>query len=201
MGFVIVIKVIQWSTTNLLFFPNCKHFTSNSLSKNILLTKVIHLLWPICSAAVASVHNRRVHAVRFCHHLCKNRIVSVIYQICFDEWSHLTLQSQVQTINCHKEKNFSPDHLKSHLFRESFSFCLPAFLSVNRVWVSLSISFLLLMFYFYVQVADNGYGVSYIITGEDNIFFHVSCKKSCPTTVSKPFSFHANTRNGVRIFT
>lgn len=38
-----------------------------------------------------------------------------------------------------------------------------------------------------LQVADNGYGVSYIITGEDNIFFHVSCKKSCPTTVSHLF--------------
>lgn len=37
-------------------------------------------------------------------------------------------------------------------------------------------------------VADNGYGVSYIITGEDNIFFHVSCKKSCPTTDAKQFA-------------
>ena len=33
-------------------------------------------------------------------------------------------------------------------------------------------------------VADDGYGVSYIINGEDCIFFHVSCKKSCPQTVS-----------------
>ncbi|XP_071842084.1 carnitine O-palmitoyltransferase 1, liver isoform-like isoform X2 [Apostichopus japonicus] len=37
-------------------------------------------------------------------------------------------------------------------------------------------------------VADNGYGVSYIITGEDNIFFHVSCKKSCPTTDAARFA-------------
>ena len=34
-------------------------------------------------------------------------------------------------------------------------------------------------------VADDGYGVSYIINGEDTIFFHVSAKKSCPKTVSK----------------
>lgn len=32
-------------------------------------------------------------------------------------------------------------------------------------------------------VADDGYGVSYIIVGEDTIFFHVSSKKSCPITV------------------
>ncbi|KAL1502335.1 hypothetical protein ABEB36_007490 [Hypothenemus hampei] len=36
-------------------------------------------------------------------------------------------------------------------------------------------------------VADDGYGVSYIIAGEDIIFFHISNKKSCPTTVSLPF--------------
>lgn len=34
------------------------------------------------------------------------------------------------------------------------------------------------------QVADDGYGVSYIIAGEDVIFFHVSRKKTCATTVS-----------------
>ncbi|KAK2176892.1 hypothetical protein NP493_633g01032 [Ridgeia piscesae] len=33
-------------------------------------------------------------------------------------------------------------------------------------------------------VADDGYGVSYIIAGEDIIFFHISSKKSCSTTVS-----------------
>jgi hypothetical protein len=33
-------------------------------------------------------------------------------------------------------------------------------------------------------VADDGYGVSYIIAGEDHIFIHVSSKNSCPTTVS-----------------
>lgn len=34
-------------------------------------------------------------------------------------------------------------------------------------------------------VADDGYGVSYIIAGEDLIFFHISSKASCPTTVSE----------------
>ncbi|XP_048771840.2 carnitine O-palmitoyltransferase 1, liver isoform-like isoform X2 [Ostrea edulis] len=34
-------------------------------------------------------------------------------------------------------------------------------------------------------VADDGYGVSYIIAGEDCVFFHISCKNSCPTTSSK----------------
>lgn len=33
-------------------------------------------------------------------------------------------------------------------------------------------------------VADDGYGVSYIIAGEDLIFFHISAKNSCDTTVS-----------------
>ncbi|CAC5379687.1 CPT1A [Mytilus coruscus] len=37
-------------------------------------------------------------------------------------------------------------------------------------------------------VADDGYGVSYIIAGEDVIFFHVSCKNSCPTTDAKKFA-------------
>ena len=38
-------------------------------------------------------------------------------------------------------------------------------------------------------VADDGYGVSYIIVGEDCIFFHVSAKKSCPGTVSVNYKF------------
>ncbi|CAG4942207.1 unnamed protein product [Colias eurytheme] len=36
-------------------------------------------------------------------------------------------------------------------------------------------------------VADDGYGVSYIIVGEDMLFFHVSSKKSCPVTSSSNF--------------
>lgn len=32
-------------------------------------------------------------------------------------------------------------------------------------------------------VADDGYGVSYIIAGENFIFFHISAKNSCETTV------------------
>ncbi|XP_047737833.1 carnitine O-palmitoyltransferase 1, liver isoform isoform X4 [Hyalella azteca] len=37
-------------------------------------------------------------------------------------------------------------------------------------------------------VADDGYGVSYIIAGENNIFFHVSSKKSSSVTNSKGFA-------------
>lgn len=33
-------------------------------------------------------------------------------------------------------------------------------------------------------VADDGYGVSYIVAGEDLIFFHISSKKTCGTTVN-----------------
>lgn len=33
------------------------------------------------------------------------------------------------------------------------------------------------------QVADDGYGVSYIIVGENFIHFHISSKFSCPETV------------------
>lgn len=38
---------------------------------------------------------------------------------------------------------------------------------------------------FSCKVADDGYGVSYIIVGEDMINFHVSSKHSCSRTVSK----------------
>nr|XP_053638922.1 carnitine O-palmitoyltransferase 1, liver isoform-like isoform X1 [Cherax quadricarinatus] len=37
-------------------------------------------------------------------------------------------------------------------------------------------------------VADDGYGVSYIIAGEDTLFFHVSSKKSSPVTDSHKFA-------------
>jgi len=36
-------------------------------------------------------------------------------------------------------------------------------------------------------VADDGYGVSYIIAGEDTIFFHISSKRSCCETDSQRF--------------
>ncbi|XP_052746885.1 carnitine O-palmitoyltransferase 1, liver isoform [Bicyclus anynana] len=36
-------------------------------------------------------------------------------------------------------------------------------------------------------VADDGYGVSYIIAGEDTLFFHVSSKLNCPVTSSSEF--------------
>ncbi|XP_067951090.1 carnitine O-palmitoyltransferase 1, liver isoform-like isoform X2 [Watersipora subatra] len=36
-------------------------------------------------------------------------------------------------------------------------------------------------------VSDDGYGVSYIIAGENMIFFHVSSKISCPNTNSREF--------------
>ncbi|KAH9525090.1 Carnitine O-palmitoyltransferase 1, liver isoform [Bulinus truncatus] len=36
-------------------------------------------------------------------------------------------------------------------------------------------------------VTDDGYGVSYIIAGEDTIFFHISCKVSCPHTDAHKF--------------
>lgn len=39
-------------------------------------------------------------------------------------------------------------------------------------------------------VADDGYGVSYIISRDDTIFFHVSCKKSSKLTDSKRFTKH-----------
>ncbi|KAK3098023.1 hypothetical protein FSP39_015419 [Pinctada imbricata] len=37
-------------------------------------------------------------------------------------------------------------------------------------------------------VADDGYGVSYIIAGEDVVFFHISCKNACATTSAQKFS-------------
>ena len=37
-------------------------------------------------------------------------------------------------------------------------------------------------------VSDDGYGVSYMIAGEDRIFFHVSSKKHAIETDSKEFS-------------
>lgn len=37
-------------------------------------------------------------------------------------------------------------------------------------------------------VADDGYGVSYIVAGEDLLFFHISSKNSCKQTSSERFS-------------
>lgn len=37
-------------------------------------------------------------------------------------------------------------------------------------------------------VADDGYGVSYIVAGEDLIFFHISSKKTCGSTSSERFA-------------
>lgn len=31
-------------------------------------------------------------------------------------------------------------------------------------------------------VADDGYGVSYMVAGENLLFFNISAKRSCPTT-------------------
>ncbi|KAL3183815.1 hypothetical protein MRX96_033885 [Rhipicephalus microplus] len=39
-------------------------------------------------------------------------------------------------------------------------------------------------------VADDGYGVSYLIAGEDHLFFHVSSKRSSPETDSLRFANH-----------
>jgi hypothetical protein len=41
------------------------------------------------------------------------------------------------------------------------------------------------LYYILGPVADDGYGVSYIVMGEDRIFFHISSKKSSEKTVSK----------------
>uniref|UniRef100_A0A8C6WWX9 Carnitine O-palmitoyltransferase 1, muscle isoform n=1 Tax=Neogobius melanostomus TaxID=47308 RepID=A0A8C6WWX9_9GOBI len=38
-------------------------------------------------------------------------------------------------------------------------------------------------------VADDGYGVSYIIVGENLVTFHISCKFSCPHTVNRALQF------------
>lgn len=37
-------------------------------------------------------------------------------------------------------------------------------------------------------VADDGYGVSYVINGENCIFFHVSCKRKCQGTDAYRFA-------------
>ena len=37
-------------------------------------------------------------------------------------------------------------------------------------------------------VAEDGYGVSYMIAGEDLIFFHISSKKSSPNTSSDKYA-------------
>ena len=41
-----------------------------------------------------------------------------------------------------------------------------------------------LIFCLLPQVADDGYGVSYIIAGEDTIFYHITSKVSSQLTVS-----------------
>lgn len=42
------------------------------------------------------------------------------------------------------------------------------------------------------QVADDGYGVSYLVLAGNVFTFHISCKKSCPHTVSMIFNINAN---------
>lgn len=37
-------------------------------------------------------------------------------------------------------------------------------------------------------MSDEGYGVSYMLPTEYNMFFHVSSKRSCPTTDSRKFA-------------
>ena len=39
-----------------------------------------------------------------------------------------------------------------------------------------------------LQVAKDGYGVSYIIQGDYVVFFHVSAFKSCPSTDASRFA-------------
>lgn len=41
-------------------------------------------------------------------------------------------------------------------------------------------------------VADDGYGVSYIIAGENLIFFHISAKTTCPQTVRNTFDLYSD---------
>ena len=42
-------------------------------------------------------------------------------------------------------------------------------------------------------VADDGYGCSYLVAGEDRFYFHVSSKKSSPVTSSSRFAQHLKT--------
>lgn len=49
-----------------------------------------------------------------------------------------------------------------------------------------------------LQVADDGYGVSYIIVGENFIHFHISSKFSSPETVS--ILGNTFSRHGVNFF-
>ena len=42
-------------------------------------------------------------------------------------------------------------------------------------------------------VADDGYGCSYLVAGEDQFYFHISSKKSSPVTSSPRFAQHLKT--------
>jgi len=46
-----------------------------------------------------------------------------------------------------------------------------------------------------LQVADDGYGVSYVMAGDYVVFFHISSKKSCPLTVRMTWIFCEETVN------
>ncbi|CAG2172072.1 unnamed protein product, partial [Oppiella nova] len=41
-------------------------------------------------------------------------------------------------------------------------------------------------------VSDTGYGVSYMFPNNNRMFFHISSKKSCPTTDSSRFANYLN---------
>lgn len=49
-------------------------------------------------------------------------------------------------------------------------------------------------------VADDGYGVSYIIAGENLIFFHISSKRTCPLTVNSFITFHDFFKEKIAIY-
>lgn len=112
--------------------------------------------------------------------------LSLTFQVLSEPWRLSTSQTPIQQIELFDLKNH-PDFVS---LGGGFGPVSMKYLSLCVHYVCfLQVAFLVSLMLFYdlcsYKVADDGYGVSYIITGEDMINFHVSSKHSCYQTVSK----------------
>ena len=116
-------------------------------------------------------------SLTLCHHVtyhCMSSLTSCYNVISyFVSPCHLSMNVTLSFLtSCHH----AISHFNHHVVSYFISACHPFQTVISHVTLTCMLLSL--------QVADDGYGVSYIIAGEDIIFFHISSKKSCSTTVS-----------------
>lgn len=114
-------------------------------------------------------------------HLCENCIHDA-FQVLSEPWRLSTSQTPLQQVELF-------DLVKHPEYASSGGGFGPV--GNPSVWVTASEVCVggdewVFEFFSSAQVADDGYGVSYIILGENLINFHISSKRSSPETVSSP---------------